>query len=129
MKMPPDDASPGPLDERSRLIIVWAFARLDVAAFATASACVFAFGLFVLTLLLVLKGAPPGIAIGPHLGVLAAYLPGYSVSASGALIGAVYAGVIGAALGLLLAITWNLAHALLLALIRVRATLAAYSMD
>lgn len=129
MKMPPDDARPGSLDERSRLIIVWAFARLDVAAFAIASACVFAFGLFALTLVLVLKGAPPGIPIGPHLGVLATYLPGYSVSAAGAFLGAVYAGMIGGALGLLLAVMWNFAHTLLLALIRVRATLAAYSMD
>jgi hypothetical protein len=127
--MPPDNSAPAPLDERSRLIIVWAFAKLDVVAFAAASACVFALGLFALTLLLVLKGAPPGIAIGPHLGVLASYLPGYSVSAPGAFIGAVYAGVVGGALGLLLAVTWNLAHTLLLALIRVRATLAAYSMD
>jgi hypothetical protein len=129
MKMPSDDPSLGPLDERSRLIVVWAFARLDVVAFAIASACVFAAGLFALTLLLVVKGAPPGIPIGPHLGGLAAYLPGYSVSASGAFVGAVYAGLIGGALGLLHGAAWNLSHALLLALIRVRAMLAAYPMD
>jgi chromate transport protein ChrA len=67
--------------------------------------------------------------VGPHLGELARYLPGYSVSTLGALIGAAYAGLIGAALGVLLAMTWNLVHALLLALIRVRAMLAAYPMD
>lgn len=127
--MPSADSPSGPLDERSRRIIVWAFARLDAVAFALASACVFAFGLWALTLLIVVKGAAPGIPVGPHLGALAAYFPGYSVSASGACVGAVYAGLIGAALGLLLALTWNLAHALLLALIRVRATLAAYSID
>lgn len=123
------DPSPVPLDERSRLIIVWAFARLDVLAFAMASACIFSFALFALTLLLVVKGAPAGMPVGPHLGALAGYLPGYSVSTSGALIGAVYAGLIGAALGVMIAMTWNLVHALLLALIRVRATLAAYPMD
>jgi hypothetical protein len=129
MTIPSNDPSPVPLDERSRLIIVWAFARLDVLAFAMASACIFAFGLFALTLLLVVKGAPPGMPVGPHLGELARYLPGYSVSTLGALIGAAYAGLIGAALGVLLAMTWNLVHALLLALIRVRAMLAAYPMD
>ncbi len=129
MTIPSNDLSPVPLDERSRLIIVWAFARLDVFAFAMASACIFSFALFALTLLLVIKGAPAGMPIGPHLGALAGYLPGYSVSASGALIGAAYAGLIGTALGLLLAMTWNLVHALLLAFIRVRATLAAYPMD
>ena len=67
--------------------------------------------------------------MGPHLGALAAYLPGYSVSLKGAFIGAGYAALIGGALGLLLALTWNFAHALLLAFIRVRATLAAYPMD
>ncbi len=120
---------PGPLDQRSRLIIVWAFARLDVLAFAMASACTSAFGLCALTLLIVVKGAAPGMPVGPHLGSLAAYLPGYSVSVSGAFIGAGYAALVGGALGLLLALTWNLAHSLLLALIRMRATLAAYSMD
>lgn len=120
---------PGPLDQRSRLIIVWAFARLDVLAFAMASACASAFVLFALTLLIVVKGAAPGMPVGPHLGSLAAYLPGYTVSVSGAFIGAGYAALAGGALGLLLALTWNFAHALLLALIRMRATLAAYSMD
>lgn len=129
MTMLSDDRSSGSLDECSRRIIVWTFARLDAVAFALASACVFAFALCALTLLLVVKGAPPGIPIGPHLGSLAAYFPGYSVSALGAFIGAMYAGLLGGALGLLLAMAWNLAHCLLLAFIRVRATLAAYSID
>jgi hypothetical protein len=129
MPIPSNDPSPGPLDARSRAIIVWAFARLDPVAFAAASACAFACGLFALTLLLVVKGAAPGMPVGPHLGALAAYLPGYSVTVTGACIGAAYAAVIGGAWGLLLALTWNLVHALLLALIRVRATLAAYPMD
>ena len=102
---------------------------MDVVAFALACACVFALGLFAVTLLLVVKGAPPGIPVGPHLGALAAYFPGYSVSMVGAWVGALYAALIGAALGLVVALTWNLAHGLLLAVIRVRATLAAYSID
>jgi hypothetical protein len=129
MTIPSNDPSPGPVDERSRAIIVWTFARLDPVAFAVASAAAFACGLFALTLLLVVKGAAQGMPVGPHLGALAAYLPGYSVTVTGAFIGAAYAALIGGAWGLLLALTWNFVHALLLALIRVRATLAAYPMD
>jgi hypothetical protein len=118
-----------PSHDRRQSIIVWAFARLDVAAFAVASAAIFAFGLFALTLLLVIKGAAPGMPIGPHLGSLAAYFPGYSVSTAGAFVGAAYAGLVGGATGVALAATWNFAHALLLAIIRMRANLASYSID
>jgi hypothetical protein len=85
--------------------------------------------LFTLTLALIIKGAPPGIAIGPHLAELAVLFPGYSVSVRGAFIGAGYAGVVGGAMGLVLALIWNVSHTLFLAVVRVRASLATYSID
>ena len=119
----------GTPEQRQRIILAWAFARLDVAAFATASGAVCAFALFTLTLLIFFKGAPPGIPVGPHLGLLAAYMPGFTVSVPGAAIGAAYAAAIGAFGGLVLAALWNLAHAVLFGVIRMRANLFTYSID
>jgi hypothetical protein len=110
-------------------IIMWALAKLDVRAFAIASALVAAAVLAALTLLLVVKGAPPGVPVGPHLAQLAVFFPGYSVTPLGALIGAAYAAAVGALWGLLLAVLWNAAHAVLLAVVRMRASLASYSID
>lgn len=117
------------LDERGRLVVAWAFARLDRPAFALASAATFAAVIFLLTVAIVLKGAPPGVAVGPNLAHLAFYFPGYSVTLGGACVGAAYGGAVGAGWGFVLATLWNLAHALLLALVRVRADLDSYSID
>ena len=60
--------------------------------------------LFVATNVLVLRG---GDVVGPHLGLLGVYLPGYSVSFVGSLIGFVYAFVIGYAVGRLIGTVYN----------------------
>jgi hypothetical protein len=117
-----------PADHRDA-IIMWALAKLDVAAFAIASAIISAAVLAALTLFLLMKGAPPGVPIGPHLAQLSVFFPGYSVTPLGALVGGAYASLVGAAVGLLLAVFWNAAHALFLAVIRMRASLASYSID
>jgi len=122
------DATPASAD-RGRLLLAWAFARLDAPAFVLASAAVFAAALFALTIAIVAKGAPPGEPVGPNLAQLAFYFPGYSVSLAGALIGAAYAAVAGALWGYVLAKLWNAAHALVLAFVRTRANLRAYSID
>jgi hypothetical protein len=115
--------------DRRSMVLAWAFARLDVPAFAAANAVIFAVALFALTLALVIKGAPPGVAVGPHLAALGAYFPGYTVTWRGAFVGAAYAGFVGAACGVVVAGFWNIAHLLLLAVIRFRANLASYSID
>lgn len=56
--------------------------------------------LFVATAWLVLKGGPN---VGAHLGLLGQYFPGYSVSVPGALIGFVYAFVVGYGMGMAIA--------------------------
>lgn len=61
-------------------------------------------GLFVATLWLVLRG---GINVGEHLGLLSVYLPGYSVSVLGSLIGFVYAFVLGYGAGRTIATVYN----------------------
>ena len=60
--------------------------------------------LFVATNVLVLRG---GDVVGPHLGLLGVFLPGYSVTFLGSLIGFVYAFVIGYALGRLVGAVYN----------------------
>jgi len=115
--------------DRREMIVTWAFAKLDGRAFAVAAAAIVAVFLFALTLALVIKGAPPGVPVGPHLAKLAVFFPGYTVTLGGAFIGALYAGVVGGVLGWILAIIWNFAHSLVLAVIRVQASLASYSMD
>ena len=115
--------------DRREMIVTWAFAKLDVAAFVIASAAIAAAFLGVLTLGLVIKGAPPGMPVGPHLAQLAVFFPGYSVTYGGAIVGAAYASLFGGALGFVLAAVWNFAHSLVLAVIRVQASLATYSID
>jgi hypothetical protein len=104
-----------------RAILMAAFARMDVPALAVAMGTLFAIGLFLLTAILLVKGAPPGQHVGPHLGLLGVYLPGYSVSWGGAAIGAVYAWIGGALLGFVWAVLWNLSHFLYIALVLARA--------
>jgi hypothetical protein len=94
-----------------------------------ASAVISGAALLLLTLFLVVKGAPPGVPVGPHLAQLSVFFPGYTVTTTGAVIGGAYASVVGGVLGLLLATFWNAAHALFLAVIRIRASLANYSID
>ena len=115
--------------DRREMIVTWAFAKLDVRAFAVASAVIAGTVLLVLTLALVVKGAPPGIPVGPHLGKLGVFFPGYAVTFPGAFVGALYASAVGGVLGWILAVVWNFAHSLVLAVIRVQASLATYSID
>jgi hypothetical protein len=63
-----------------------------------------ALGLFVATIVLVLKGGPNP---GPHLGLLRIYFPGYSVTWIGSIIGLVYAFVVGYAIGRTIATIYN----------------------
>ena len=102
-------------------VLMAAFARFDVVALAVAIGTVCAIGLFLLTAVLLVKGAPPGMPIGTHLGVLGSYLPGYSVSWGGSAIGAVYAWMIGALAGFVWAALWNLTHFLYIILVVLRA--------
>ena len=61
-------------------------------------------GLLVATNFLVLKG---GRSVGPHLGLLRLYFPGYSVTFLGSLIGFVYAFVVGYGIGRVIATIYN----------------------
>jgi Na+/glutamate symporter len=73
--------------------------RINARAWGIATGLILGLGLFVATLVLVLRGGPD---VGAHLGRLSYVLPGYDVSLGGAFIGLVYGFVIGYAFGRLI---------------------------
>lgn len=107
----------GPLGDSDDQLVKAAFARLDVVALALAVGAFSGGVLWLATAYLLFKGAAPGAHIGPHLGLLANFLPYYSVSWSGSIVGAIESALIGFAIGALLAMAWNLVHHIWLMLI------------
>ncbi len=82
--------------------------RLNAKAWGLSFGLLGGLGVFVSTMILVLKG---GERVGPHLGLLAVYLPGYRVTVAGAFLGFIYLFVIGYALGRVLGTIYNaIAH-------------------
>jgi hypothetical protein len=102
-------------------VLMAGFARIDPMALAVAVGVVCAIAFFLMTVTLLLKGAPEGKPIGPHLGLLSAYLPGYSVSWGGSFIGAGWLGILGGVVGFIWGVLWNLTHYLYIVLVVVRA--------
>lgn len=78
--------------------------RLHEQGWGIALGSVLGVGLFVATNILVLRG---GEEVGPHLGLLSAYFPGYSVTVLGSFVGFVYAFVLGYAGGRLVVTIYN----------------------
>ena len=97
-------------EERSDMIVKAAFARLDFVALSVAAGILLGLLMFLATAWLLVKGAPSGMQIGPHLGLLANFLPGYSVSWPGSIVGVMYGFLLGAVTGGLFGLVWNLAH-------------------
>ncbi len=82
------------LDEEA--LIRTAVARLRAGILAIACGLLAGTGLFMATVWLVLQG---GETVGPHLGLLRYYMPGYSVTGAGAFLGLFYGVLYGAAVG------------------------------
>ena len=78
--------------------------RLNGRAWGIASGLLLGGGLFIATVVLVLRGGPDA---GRHLSLLAVFFPGYQVSFVGAIIGFIYAFVVGYALGRLVGGVYN----------------------
>ncbi len=81
-----------------------AVARLNERAWGITVGLLLGLGLFIATNILVVKGGPE---VGPHLGLLRNFFPGYRVTFLGSVIGFVYAFVIGYALGRLIGAVYN----------------------
>jgi hypothetical protein len=78
--------------------------RINARAWGIAFGLMMGLALFVATNVLVVKG---GRVVGPHLGLLSAYLPGYSVTFIGSVIGFIYLFVIGYGFGRLVGEVYN----------------------
>lgn len=97
-----------------------AFARVHKRAFGIAIGTAAATLLVVATLIGLLRGE----AFTFPLGLLRQFFPGYSVSATGVVIGGAWAFAAGCAAGWLVALVRNVAVATILFLVRTRAELA-----
>jgi protoporphyrinogen oxidase len=104
-----------------RVMEAWvaqAFPRLDRFAFGLATGTTLGILLFVMTMILVLKGGP---VVGPRLALLSQYFPGYTVSGWGSLIGLGYGFLGGYAAGWTFALVRNTSLFLYLAMVHERA--------
>ena len=81
-----------------------AVARLRASVMAVTFGLVCGTGLALATAWLLIRGGTP---VGPHLSLLGQYFPFYRVSWPGALLGFVYGGAVGAALGWSVAWLYN----------------------
>jgi len=81
-----------------------AILRLNGRAWGIALGLLLGGGLFLATIVLVIKGGP---TVGQHLNLLSVFFPGYRVTALGSVIGFIYAFVLGYALGRLISSVYN----------------------
>jgi len=81
-----------------------AYDRVSEQGWGLALGLLAAAGLFLATAILVTRG---GETVGPHLGLLGVYLPGYRVSWTGAFLGAAYAFFFGYGAGRTIATIYN----------------------
>ena len=77
---------------------------MNARAWGIAVGLLMGLGLFLATIILVLKGGP---LMGAHLGLLGQLLPGYRVTVGGAFIGFGYLFVIGYAIGRTIGAVYN----------------------
>ena len=96
--------------ERLTEIFRDAFPKLDRVALGTAVGLTCGLSLLLATLFLVVKG---GEVVGPNLALLAQYFPGYTVSATGSLVGLLHGFIVGFAGGWIMAFLRNTAVFLL----------------
>jgi len=112
-----EEIRPG-AEEVLRETLALVLAKVDPVAAGAATGAIAGTLLGLATLTLVLKGGP---VVGPNLALLAQYLPGFRVSAVGAVRGLVYGGLLGFAAGWLFAQAANTANFLYVAVIQRRA--------
>lgn len=87
---------PADLSAEEWALVEGAIARLRAGVLATTGGLVGGAGLALATFWLVANGGEP---VGPHLGLLANYFPGYTVTGAGVGVGFCYGALSGAVLG------------------------------
>ena len=97
-------------------VLVRTFAKLSPVAFGISCGLFIAAGIFGATAILILRG---GGHVGPHLGLLSQYFPGYDVNWRGGLLGFAYGFLAGFAGGWLVAFMRNVSIAAYLYTVRL----------
>ncbi len=92
------------LTSREEKLIRAAVARMRAGVMAIVFGMVGGVGFFAATAWLLIRGGP---RVGPTLGLLGNYFPGYSVTWPGAIIGFLYGAVVGGAVGWSMARVYN----------------------
>jgi hypothetical protein len=105
------------LNLNERIVLNAIFAKIDKLAFSASTGVFFFLSMFVVTGFSIIKGNVSGSMIGPDLAMLSYYLPGYSMTWLGNVLGSVYVGIVGSVLGWLFGVLWNLTHYLYLAML------------
>ena len=90
--------------EREEELLEKAVVRANAKLLGIVLGLVLGIGLFLATNFLVLKGGPQ---VGPHLGLLSQFFPGYRVTFFGSIIGFFYAFVVGFVIGAVLGAVYN----------------------
>lgn len=103
--------------------VLLAFARLHKTALGVAAGTVAGVGLWLLTVVLVLKGGYP---VGPRLQLLGEFFPGYTVTFPGAFVGLLWGFLAGFLFGGAVALLHNFLIWAWLALIRSKAEMEQY---
>jgi hypothetical protein len=103
--------------------VLLAFAPLHRLGMGVAGGVVFGGGLFLATVALLLRG---GFPIGPTLGLLGHFFPGYTVTWPGSLIGLAWGFFVGFLLGYSFALAHNVAVWLWLVVVKSRAEMDQY---
>lgn len=91
-RMIPGRIAAAPEEQLAAQVLEEGLARLDPLALGVAVGVVCGLGLFAATAVLLFEGGP---VVGPRLALLGNYLIGYSVSWSGAVVGAIEAAILG----------------------------------
>jgi hypothetical protein len=89
---------------REEEILEKAVIRFDAKLLGTVFGLILGLGLFAATVILVLKGGPNP---GAHLGLLAQFFPGYSISFVGSIVGFLYAFAVGFLIGAVIGVVYN----------------------
>lgn len=109
--------------ESTDKLLAQAFARLDPVAFGVAVGTLSGVGLFLATVVLLIKG---GETVGQNLRLLAQYFPGYRVTWPGAFVGLGYGFLVGYVAGWLFAVVRNAMLWLYLLKVKMKAASATF---
>ncbi len=90
--------------EREEELISKAVIRLNAKLLGIVLGLLMGAGLFIATVILVIRGGPDP---GAHLGLLSQFFPGYTVTWVGSVVGFLYAFLVGFAIGAVLGAVYN----------------------